>query len=968
MEPNPHNLRALSQQIGFTMEIDKQKREMATKHLLSAEDKSGFLLCLLKLLTEPGIPDNIRLSASIYFKNCVKKHWVPDTEKEFIPQSDRAVIKQHIVSFMLNMPKPIQKQLSQALAVISTTDFPGKWKSLLPELVAKLETDQTNVLIGVLETALSIFDRYRFEVKSQKLWEEIKYVLDTFQVSFLKVFQKICSRVQQVEQDKNAVKEVFKILALIAKIFYALNAQDIPEFFEDHMKDWMEPFQHFLKYKNPLLDPDTNSEPGLLDELQAAICDATTLYTNKYEEQFTSWVPKFVETTWALLSSLGEQERYDQLVTTAIRFLTQVAKKSWHKKLFSDEKTLQQICEKIVVPQLKLRATDIELFEDNGLEYIRRDMEGSDVDTRRRTTVDFVKGLCEYFRPQVSQILSGYLTTLLQEYSKNPATNWIHKDAGMYIVLALSVTVCTRRDGVKEVSKHFDIINFFATQVLPELQVDGKQRQQNLSILKADCLKFVAHFRQLLPQGSYVQIIPLCMNFLSSNEFVIHTYAASSIERLLSVRQNGKPRFSKEQLKPFVESLLISLFQILEKEESKENDYVLKSIMRVCAVAEETVIPYAPVLLQKITQILSAVSRNPRNPSFNHYLFETLACLIRYICKVNRSMVQEFEKNLFGPFQAMLSMETCPEFGPYVFQIMSQLLELRPDISPAYRAIYPSLLAPALWNTNGNIPAITRLLQAFLMKDSSIALQDSRFGGLLGIFQKLNASIKWDKYGLELLGIIIETIPLSEFGKYLGEMLKLLFSRLQKRKTVQFVTSLIVFYSRFVWKHGGDALIQAMDSVQPNIFGMFLNNIWLGNCQSISGKYQRKACSLGMINLLCKCPNMLKEPYIGIWVKILKGVVDIFEAPQTKSKLEDDKDIMEAMETGFNTSYTPLHFAPAPVYDPIAQVLPKEYLAKSLSALSSQHPGKFTGLVSQLPPDHQKALQMYMQQCNVRLQ
>merc|ERR1712087_136439 len=321
-------------------------------------------------------------------------------------------------------------------------------------------------------------------------------------------------------------------------------------------------------------------------------------------------------------------------------------------------------------------------------------------------------------------------------------------------------------------------------------------------------------------------------------------------------------------------------------------------------------------------------------------------------------MVPQFENNLFGPFQAMLSMESCPEFGPYVFQLMSQLLELRPDISPAYQAIYASLLAPRLWETTGNIPAITRLLQAFLKKDPKIAMKESRFNGLLGIFQKLNASVRWDKYGLELLGLIFETIPIEEFGKYLGEMLKLLFSRLQQRKTEQFVSAILVLFSRFIWKHSGPNLLKAMNTIQPDIFSMVVQKVWLPNCQSINGKYHRKVCSLGMINLLCKTPEMLNPPYVNSWGSLLKGIIDLFEAQKTKSQLDDDKDILEAMESGFNTSYTPLHFAPPPVYDPIAQIKPKEYLAKSLALLTSQHPGKFTGMFSQLPSNHQKALNM----------
>jgi exportin-2 (importin alpha re-exporter) len=56
--------------------------------------------------------------------------------------------------------------------------------------------------------------------------------------------------------------------------------------------------------------------------------------------------------------------------------------KSVHHKLFSDPATLKQISESIVIPNVRIRDEDEELFEMNHVEYIRRDVEGSDMDTR----------------------------------------------------------------------------------------------------------------------------------------------------------------------------------------------------------------------------------------------------------------------------------------------------------------------------------------------------------------------------------------------------------------------------------------------------------------------------------------------------------------------------------------------------------------------------------------------------------
>ena len=57
---------------------------------------------------------------------------------------------------------------------------------------------------------------------------------------------------------------------------------------------------------------------------------------------------------------------------------------------------------------------DIEIFEDNPEEYIRKDIERSDVDTRRRAASDLVQALSSQFEKQVVAIFSSYVNALLQ--------------------------------------------------------------------------------------------------------------------------------------------------------------------------------------------------------------------------------------------------------------------------------------------------------------------------------------------------------------------------------------------------------------------------------------------------------------------------------------------------------------------------------------------------------------------------
>lgn len=103
------------------------------------------------------------------------------------------------------------------------------------------------------------------------------------------------------------------------------------------------------------------------------------------------------------------------------------------------------------------------------------------------------------------------------------------------------------------------------------------------------------------------------------------------------------------------------------------------------------------------------------------------------------------------------------EFIPYAFQICSQLLELHPtnELPPAYENLLAPLLHASLWESRGNVPALVRLWKALLVRGGPIIAQRGHVQALLGIFQKLVTLKATDVAGLELVGVIYESIPMS---------------------------------------------------------------------------------------------------------------------------------------------------------------------------------------------------------------
>lgn len=88
------------------------------------------------------------------------------------------------------------------------------------------------------------------------------------------------------------------------------------------------------------------------------------------------------------------------------------------------------------------------------------------------------------------------------------------------------------------------------------------------------------------------------------------------------------------------------------------------------------------------------------------------------------------------------------------------MLELHDDdVPPDYHSILPFLLQPASWAQKGSIPALVRLLRAFLAWDAVQMAQTGQFTAILAVVQqKLIPFHVNDAWGFELLQSVVRYI------------------------------------------------------------------------------------------------------------------------------------------------------------------------------------------------------------------
>ncbi|KAG0249785.1 importin-alpha export receptor [Mortierella polycephala] len=982
LEINNASMQALAAYLRKT--LDPATRHEAEQFLNKLEQNQNFGLLVLQLIATKSFDQHIRFAASLLFKNFIRRNWVNDDDNgdNRISMADRDAIKAKIVDLMTISEAKIQLQLSDAVTQIADSDFPQKWQGLVPELVSKLNPNDFVTNNGLLQTAHSIFQRWRPLYPSDNLYTEIKIALESFCEPYRQVFLATDAMIQANAQNAAQLKVLFETLHLLTEIYHDLNCHDIPEFFVTHLQEFLGLFYKYMTYDNPLLVGEDEDMPGPILIVKASICEVVELYSKRYEEDFTS-LPQFIQTSWTLLTTLGLEPKNDTLVSKAMSFLTSVVKNGRHRDMFSSNDVLSQLCEKIVLPNMGLRESDEELFEDEPIEYIRRDLEGSDSETRRRAATELVRGLLEQFPTEVTAIISNYIQHYLQRYNSNVSQNWKDKDAALFLLTSIAAKSVGSQFGARETNAEVNILDFFEKNVIPDLNapVSGAIHP----ILKVDSIKYLYTFRAQFSKDQLLAALPLLIRHLESTNYAVYTYAAICIERILFLRVSGSSGpmlFSSDDVAPHAESLISNLFRLIElgntPEKLAENDYLMKCIMRVILTVREKMMPLVSLCLARLTAIVQAVSSNPSNPKFNHYVFESIGALIRFICTATPEAAEQFENLLFAPFQVILQQDIA-EFTPYVFQLLSQLLSFhtRAELSPAYQAMLPPLVQPALWQQQGNIPALVKLLQTYLQKGSSWIVANNQLEPLLGVFQKLVSSKLNDHHAFELLQTITVNVPMTVLGNYMKHVLIVLLTRLQNHKTDKFKKG-FVNYSFFYMAldqegTGPDAYWALFDTVQSGLFVQFLKTIWLTDAQKIAGRIERKTCAVAMVRLLTGSKTITEGTnFDAAWPAVMTALVKFFETPQdvkgAAADAAEDADLyaIDIEESGYQAQFSQLATATSSKVDPTAAIQdPKKALVEGLVRFNQAYPGRLQHGQMQLQPETQAHLASYMSTAGV---
>ncbi|KIX10382.1 uncharacterized protein Z518_01464 [Rhinocladiella mackenziei CBS 650.93] len=944
--------------------LDPRQNKEAELKIHAEEKKPGFALSLLQIAASSEFQYNTRLASALAFKNFIKRNWT-DVEGNYrLPQQDVTAIKSEIVGLMISVPRGIQTQLGEAISVIADSDFWERWDTLVVDLITRLKPDDPVVNIGVLQVAHSIFARWRPLIRSDDLFTEINHVLTRFAEPFLSLWQSLDVYIDSHSNDKAALQNAFAELDLILQLFYDLSCQDLSPVFEDNLQGISGLLLKYLMYTNTLLHTDDESDAGPLENTKANIFEALTLYIGKYYDDFAKHVKDFVESSWNLLITTGPEPKNDILVSKALHFLTSVGGINEQAQAFNNPPIQNQIIEKVILPNVALRDSDVEMFEDEPIEFIRRDLEGSDSETRRRAAGDFLRQLSDQFEQSVTGIAMTYVQRCLQDFSSNPSENWRSKDTAVSLFHATAAKgATTSTHGVTKTNNLVDIGDFFSKNLASDLQDENAQ-----PLIKVDAIKYLYVFRSIITKDQWRQVMPLLVNHLGNSNYCVYTYAAIAVERVLAMTDEvGRPVIDPSNITPLAGSLLEHLFGLVEKDQApekvQENEFVMRCIMRVLIVLREAISAVAESVLQHLTTITNIISANPSNPRFYYYHFESLGALIRF---TSAAQSEALATHLFTPFAAILA-NNVEEFIPYVLQLMAALLEADPSkpLPTQYQPLIAPILGPTLWEQRGNIPALVRFLSAIIPKAAEALVSGNKIENVLGIFQKLVSTKVYESYGFDLLETVISTFPPATLEQYWIHILNITLTRLQSKQSQAFQTRFVRFYhfvsSRDDKGLGADFFVAATDCVQHDVFrGLYLTII-LPKTQELVRPPDRKIAVISLTKTLADSRAFV-ERYPKGWPLTCNTLLKLLEDPPLPPKKDDLIAELDVEDSSFGVGFTQLNTVRQPIHDPFADVTDlRKWVGQYLKTADQRHGGRIGKVVNEsLSPDAKKILSAYM--------
>uniref|UniRef100_F6GY69 Importin N-terminal domain-containing protein n=1 Tax=Vitis vinifera TaxID=29760 RepID=F6GY69_VITVI len=125
-----------------SLSADESVRKPAEAALSQSESRPGFCSCLMEVITAKDLAAqvDVRLMASVYFKNGVNRYWRNRRDSSGISNEEKIHLRQKLLLHLREENYQIALMLAVLISKIARIDYPKEWPELFSVLAQQLQS------------------------------------------------------------------------------------------------------------------------------------------------------------------------------------------------------------------------------------------------------------------------------------------------------------------------------------------------------------------------------------------------------------------------------------------------------------------------------------------------------------------------------------------------------------------------------------------------------------------------------------------------------------------------------------------------------------------------------------------------------------------------------------------------------------------------------------------------------------
>ncbi|KAK8709517.1 hypothetical protein V6N13_060532 [Hibiscus sabdariffa] len=883
------------------------ERKAAEQSLNQFQYTPQHLVRVLRIIVDNNYDMAVRQVASIHFKNFIAKNWAPldPNEPQKILQSDKDMVRDHILVFVTQVPPLLRVQLGECLKTIIHADYPEQWPRLLDWVKHNLQDQQVYGALFVLR----ILAR-KYEFKSEEERTPVHRIVEETFPHLLNIFSRL------VQIDKPAL-EVADLIKLICKIFWSSIYLEIPkQLLDPHVFNaWMMLFINILERPVPLegqpVDPELRKSWGWWKVKKWTVHILNRLYTRfgdlklrnpenrAFAQMFQkNYAGKILECHLNLLGVIRVGGYLPDRVTNLIlQYLSSsISKNSMYTLL---QPQIDALLFEIVFPLMCFNDNDQKLWEEDPHEYVRKGYDIiEDLYSPRTASMDFVSELVRKRGKENLQKFIQFIVDIFKRYEEASIEYkpYRQKDGALLAVGALC-------DKLKQTEPYkSELENMLMQHVFPEFRSP------------------VGHLRAKAAwvAGQYAHI-----NFSDQNNFrqALHSVVSGlrdpelpvRVDSVFALRSFVEACRDLNEIRPILPQLLDEIFKLMNEVENEDLVFTLETIVDKFG---EEMAPYALGLCQNLAAAFwrcmntSEADDEVDDPGALAAVgcLRAISTILESVSRLPHLFVQ-VEPTLLPIMRRMLTTDGQEVFEE-VLEIVSYMTFFSPTISLEMWSLWPLMIeALSDW-------AIDFFSNILVPLDNYISRGTAHFlsckepdyqQSLWNMISSVMADKTLEDNDLEPAPKLIEVVFQNCRGQvdhWVEPYLRITLDRLRRTEKSRLKCLLVQVVANSVYYNAVLTLsILNKLCVTTEVF-----NLWFHLLQQVKKSGQRanfkrehdkKVCCLGLTSLLALPSELLAGEALG---RVFKATLDLLVAykdqvAEAANEEEAEDDDMDGFQT-----------------------------------------------------------------------